>query len=353
MTKTRLDRASLRVFALAGRKLIAGLLLTPDDCLLEINHRKRWRRADKTPNPGRYDFLRPLQVGQEDHFLRVDGFLDQMIAGQRALQSLGHDLVLDLQEFDCPVLEDFHRQGAVAIAGRLNQDVAQPGAGANQRIHRDANLLRDLIGGLKSNALNVCGQPVRVATDFLDGVLAVSFVNAHGPAGADAIGVQENHNVTDDLLLIPRPLDSFPALRANAVHIFQPGRRFFDNVKYPFAKFVHKLLGAYRADALDHTAAKVFLDAFLGRWWCAGEHLGSELLPVFPVLNPTALGREPFPGADGRKGANYSHQVPVPFGFDFEHAESHVLVEKRDALNQPRKTFRHYCGYVLHSVFIL
>src|SRR5580704_4615309 len=54
-----------------------------------------------------------------------------------------------------------------------------------------------------------------------------------------------------------------------------------------------------RADALDHAAAKVFLDAFLGRWWRAGEHLGSELLPVFPVLNPTALGREPFPGADG------------------------------------------------------
>jgi hypothetical protein len=43
----------------------------------------------------------------------------------------------------------------------------------------------------------------------------------------------------------------------------------------------------------------------------------------------------------------------VSLGFDLEHAESAVLVEKRDALNKPRKTFRHSCGCVLHRALIL
>ena len=72
----------------------------------------------------------------------------------------------------------------------------------------------------------------------------------------------------------------------------------------------------------------------------AGQHLGPELLAIFPVLNPAALGRQPFPGADGRQGADHGHQVAVALGFDLEHAESAVLVEKRDALDQPRKALR-------------
>ena len=44
--------------------------------------------------------------------------------------------------------------------------------------------------------------------DLLDGVLAVGLVDAHGPAGADAVGVQEHHDVADDLLLRPGFLDA-------------------------------------------------------------------------------------------------------------------------------------------------
>jgi hypothetical protein len=43
----------------------------------------------------------------------------------------------------------------------------------------------------------------------------------------------------------------------------------------------------------------------------------------------------------------------VPLGFDLEYAESTVLVEKRDALNQPRKALRQCCGCVLHRALML
>jgi hypothetical protein len=43
----------------------------------------------------------------------------------------------------------------------------------------------------------------------------------------------------------------------------------------------------------------------------------------------------------------------VALSFDLEHAESGDLVEKRDALNQPRKALRQWCGCVLHRALIL
>src|SRR5208282_6229911 len=101
----------------------------------------------------------------------------------------------------------------------------------DQGIHRDAYLPGNLVGGLETNAVNVLGQPVRVVADLLNGALAISPVNAHGSTRADAVRVEKQHNVADDFLLVPRCLDSLPAFWADAVHIFQPGRRLLDNVK--------------------------------------------------------------------------------------------------------------------------
>ena len=85
----------------------------------------------------------------------------------------------------------------------------------------------------------------------------------------------------------------------------------------------------------------------------AGEHFRPELEAKLAVLHPAALGGEPFPGADGRQGADHGHQVAVSLGFDLEHAEPVVLVEERDALDQPRKALRQCCGCILHQALIL
>ena len=54
-------------------------------------------------------------------------------------------------------------------------------------------------------------------------------------------------------------------------------------------------------DALDHAAAQILLDAFLGGRRGAGEHLRLELEAELPVLNPPALGCELFAGTDRRQ----------------------------------------------------
>ena len=176
--------------------------------------------------------------------------------------------------------------------------MAQTGAGPDQRIHRDTDLLCDLVGGPEADAVNVLGQRVGIGLNLLDCALTVGFVDAHRPAGAHAVAVQKNHDLADDLLFRPRILYPLPAFRADAIQFLQPRRLGFDHVENLLAELMHQLLGVDRADALDHAAAQIFLDALLGCRRGAGEHLGPELKAELPVLYPAAFRRHPLPGAD-------------------------------------------------------
>ena len=51
----------------------------------------------------------------------------------------------------------------------------------------DADLLSNLVGGLEADAVDVLGQAVWVGLDLLNRALAVGLVDAHRPAGADAV----------------------------------------------------------------------------------------------------------------------------------------------------------------------
>src|ERR1035437_5691008 len=90
-------QGQLERVALAGCELLADLFLTPDDGLVEINGRERGRQIGEASDPACDDFFGAFQVRQKDEFLTVDRFLDQIFAGQGALQSLGHDLVIHKQ----------------------------------------------------------------------------------------------------------------------------------------------------------------------------------------------------------------------------------------------------------------
>ena len=60
--------------ALAGCKLLAGLLLAPDHRLLKINGGERGLKAGQALDPAGDDFLGPFQVRQENQFLPADAF---------------------------------------------------------------------------------------------------------------------------------------------------------------------------------------------------------------------------------------------------------------------------------------
>ncbi len=344
MTSARRGDRLLERLALAGRKLLAGLALAPLDRLVEINRRIRGRHAAQILDPGGDAFLGPFQRGQEDEFLIVDLLRHEVAVGVRLLQGRSDDLLVHEQELAGLVLQELHRQGAMAVAGRFQQHMAQAGAGPDQRVVRDADLLGNLVGGLEADAVNVLGQRIRVGLHLGNGILAVGLVDANRPAGADALAVQEHHDLADDFLFRPRILDALPPLGADAVHILQPGGLRFDDVEDLLAELGHQLLGVDRADALDHAAAQIFLDAFLRRRRGAVQHLRLELEAELPVLNPASFGGHPLTGTDGGERADHRHLVAMALGFDLEHRPAVLLVEERDALDQPRKAFGKLLG---------
>src|ERR1700756_6023225 len=91
----------------------------------------------------------------------------------------------------------------MAFVHRLSERVGDAGAYPDQSGLLDAELGRDLIGGAEADATDVAGQPIRVLRDELDGLGAVGLVDAYRARGADAVAVQEQHDLPDDLLLGP------------------------------------------------------------------------------------------------------------------------------------------------------
>ena len=95
------------------------------------------------------------------------------------------------------------RQAAMALVHGLGQRVGDPGAHPDHRGLLDAELHGDRVGGLEADAADVARQPIRVLGHDLDGVGAVGLEDAHRPRRADAVAVQEDHDLAHDLLLGP------------------------------------------------------------------------------------------------------------------------------------------------------
>src|SRR2546425_12192163 len=92
-----------------------------------------------------------------------------------------------------------------------------------ERVSRNPDLLGDLVGGREADAVNVFRQHVWIAPHLLDCLLAVGLEDSYRTAGADAMAVQEQHDLADLLCLLPCLRDPLPALGADAINSLQFG----------------------------------------------------------------------------------------------------------------------------------
>ena len=116
------------------------------------------------------------------------------------------------------------RQPGVPFVLRLQQDVLQAGADANHRRRRDAQLAGDPVGREEPDPADVARQTERVLANEPDRVAAVGLVDAHRARGADAVGVQEHHDLAHVALRLPALRNPRRPHRANARHVPQPRR---------------------------------------------------------------------------------------------------------------------------------
>src|SRR5438552_7836771 len=96
------------------------------------------------------------------------------------------------------------------------------------RISRNPDLLRDLVGGREADAVDVFRQQVGIAPHGLNRLLAIGLEDSHRTAGADSMAVQEQHDFPDLLCLLPSLCDPLPALGADAIDSLQFGGSVLD-----------------------------------------------------------------------------------------------------------------------------
>src|SRR5277367_86703 len=153
-------------------------------------------------------------------------------------------------------------QPAVTLVRGLGQRIGNPGPQPDHCGFFDAELHRDRVGGLETDASDISGQPIGILGHNLDGVGAIGLVDANGTRGSNPVAMQEDHDLPDDLLLSPGVRDTFSADGADARHLAEPSRLGFDDVENLVRKRLDHLLGVNRANAPDHAGAQIFLNPF-------------------------------------------------------------------------------------------
>ena len=187
----------------------------------------------------------------------------------------------------------------------------------------------------ETDAADIAREAVRVLRHHLHGIGAVGPEYPHRPRRADAVAVQEHHDLADHLLLGPGIGDALRPDTADAGHLAQAFGLGLDDVEDLLAERPDQLAGVDRADAPDHPRAEILLDA-LDRGRLGGAHEARlELLTVGAVVDPLARCGDPLPRSHHGGVADHRHQVAMPPRLRPEHAESVLGIVEGDALDQP------------------
>ena len=188
---------------------------------------------------------------------------------------------------------------------------------------------------LETDAPDVTGQSVGVLADQGDGIRAIGFVNANGSHGADAVRLEEHHDLSNGLLIGPARGDARDALRADTPQFLQSVGFVLDDVEDVLAEFPHQLPGEMRPDALDHAAAQVFLDTVDRTGWHHLQKARLELDAVITMVVPAAAGLDKLTRLDGSRRAQDGDEVTVTTHLHPEDAESRLLAVAGHAFDQP------------------
>ena len=317
----------------------AGLLLDPRQRLLRIDVGPGQRAVGQAQEPLGDDLLGPVEAAEEDAGRLADRVGDDRALGQFEIQRGLNQLLGDLQQLDGERHQFLGRQAAMALVHRFGQRIGDPGADPDHRRLLDAELHGDRVGGLEADAADVARQPIGVLGHDLDGVGAVGLEDAHRPRGADAVAVQEDHDLAHDLLLGPGVGDALGAHRADAGHLAQPVGLGLDDVEHLLAERLDHLLGVDRADAADHAGAEILLDALDGGRRRGAHEARLELLAVGAVVDPFARGGDPLAGGDRRGVADDGDQFAMAARLDAQDAEAVLGIVEGDPLDQAGQNF--------------
>ena len=329
-----LDRGALR----RGERL-PRLFLDPGDGLVDVD-RRPWRRPLRQRlKPIGDASLGEIEPAQEHAGPIVDRVGDDLAVREFMFNAVRTIALVDFEQGDSQLDKILDRQPAMAVVSRLLQGEGNSRAHPLRRFPRHAQLHGDGVGGPKADAANVAGEPIRVLGHDLDGVMAVGLEDAHRARRPDAMGMQEDHDVADGLLLGPAGGDLPRAEFADARHLPQLLGARLDDFEGPLAERADDSLGEHRADAANHARAEIFLDAFRRRRRRGLEQVRLELKPMRAIRDPDADGVDELAGRDRRDMTDDRHEIALAARLHLQDGETIVLVVKGHPLDGADERF--------------
>ena len=246
---------------LRGREGEAGAGLGPFDGLVRDDGRQAGRRGEEALDRGG-DGLLSLLLGAELHEAHAArGEHAHGVFLHQLAQAVMDDRLVYLEEFGGLLEQSFVGEGAVAFAFEFLERVQDAGVDALRAGGGQAEIARDLIRGLEAHAFDLAADAVRFGGEDFLRVLPVGLDDADAEGVGHAVGLQEDHDLAQGLLVVPRGLDRLRAAGADAVDFAEAARLIRDDVEGADAEAGDDLVGVGLADAFDEAAAEVFADA--------------------------------------------------------------------------------------------
>ena len=141
----------------------------------------------------------------------------------------------------------------------FRQRIGNSGAHPDHGRLLDPQLHGNGIRRAETNAADIARQAVWIIRHHLNCVGAISLEDADRTRRADAIAVQEHHDLPDRLLLGPGRNDPLGPHRADAVYFPQALRVCLNDVEDLLTESLYHLFRIDRANAPDHSRGEVLL----------------------------------------------------------------------------------------------
>ncbi len=195
------------------------------------------------------------------------------------------------------------------------------------------HILRNAVRCPESDPPDIVCQPIGILPHDLNTLIAISFIDLYAISRGNSMGLQENHDILDFLLLLPCLLDHLHPFRPNSFHLQQLIGFFLNNLQGVLFKLPDNPFCVHRTDALDQSAAEILFDPCSRSRKLFLKRRNDKLAPVFGIHLPL-----PFQGYHGtdiyrRHISHNGDQIKISRAFHFGHGITIFIIYIGNPLN--------------------
>ena len=282
-------------------------------------------------SPFRKEKRRQINGIQPDiisHFLlKADlRLLYQIPVLQHLIHRHDHGRLLRLQKFCRMARQLIFLSVNMSLLRKITERIHYAAPKAHIGFLLNAQLLRDLVCGAKTDPPDIIRQTKRIFPDNCYALIAILFVYPRRVGSVHAVILQKQHHILDLLLPLPALGNLIHPLFADALHFQKLFDICFNDLQRVRAELLHDPLCEFRPDPLDQPGTQIFFNA-VNR----GRHglfpaLRHKLPAVLRVHLPVSLRQKHRSHIGIKKIPDQRHQIIITFDAHFQHGISVIRI---------------------------